>query len=502
MRKLLLFAMAVIFSGSMMAQFNVTMNVDMTDLEGFDPATHTVYVSGSIFGWAEPGSTTDLMLTQVDETLVYTITAEVAGPGEVQYKFFTDAIATGWAGGEWEGDPNRKVYVTGETTINDIWGDKPFEVTFMVDMTNAPEFSTDTASIFMGGTVNMANNWNMPGTDSSLMMMPSAADPLVYELTLLLNAGDYAYKYFFVNNETPSWDNGEWTGDPNREVSVDTVNYMISDVWAVQANMDEMVIADFEDETTGPLTLHVMGCGEWDNAEIHPVEETFAIIDNPDKSGMNTSDKVMQFNRRGLDEEGQPWGGFWANADPMVDATNNKYVHVMVWKPRVSPVKFKLEGGPSGTSEIFSSNEQSETGMWVDMVFPFDTMTGAYPVVAFMPDFEEPFTAAELQVIYFDNIRINNDPNPFDDSGIFDGASYVPAVSIFPNPCNASLNVIVENNMQSIAVYNLMGQQQKTFGNVAAGNLTIDTSDLPTGIYMLVLRDDNNKLQTVKFAKE
>lgn len=501
MKKLVLFAFSIFLFGSVMAQFDVTMNVDMNGVADFDPATHSVYVSGSIFGWPEPGTNPDMMLTQVDETLVYTITAEMAAPGEIQYKFFTDAVGAGWNGGEWTGDPNRKIYVTGETTINDMWGDKPFEVTFMVDMTNAPEFSADTASIFMAGTVNMANNWNEPGTDSSLMMMPTATDPLVYELTLMLNVGDYSYKYFFVNNETPSWNNGEWAGDPNREVSVDTLNYMISDVWGSIASSDEIVIADFEDGTASPLTLHVMGNGDWDNAELHPVSETFEVIDNPDPSGINTSSKVMKFNRRGLDEGGQPWGGFWAGVDPAVDVTTHKYVHVMVWKPRISPVKFKLEGGPSGTLEMVSSNEQTKVDMWVDMVFKFDTMTGAYPVVAFMPDFEDPFTAPELQVIYFDNIRINSDPNPVDDTFIFNPKKN-SSLAVYPNPVNSSLYIDLDNDVQNIGIYNLLGQQQATFNNVSAGTFSFSTSDLPKGIYMVVMRDKNNKQYTAKFVKE
>ncbi|NCA84354.1 MAG: T9SS type A sorting domain-containing protein [Clostridia bacterium] len=267
------------------------------------------------------------------------------------------------------------------------------------------------------------------------------------------------------------------------------------------APSDEIMIADFEDGTAGPLTLHVMGNGEWDNGELHEVSETFEVIDNPDPSGLNWSSKVMKFNRRGLDEGGQPWGGFWANVDPAVDVTTHKYVHVMVWKPRISPVRFKLEGGPSGTLEMVSSNEQTEVNMWVDMVFKFDTMTGAYPVVAFMPDFEDPFTAPELQVIYFDNIRVNSDPNPADNTSIFNPTTNA-SLAVYPNPVTSSLFIDLNNDAQSIGIYNLLGQQQATFSNVNAGTFSFSTSDLPKGIYMVVMRDKNNKQYTAKFVKE
>jgi len=36
--------------------FVVTFNVDVTDLEGFNPATEKIYLTGSMVGWAEPGN--------------------------------------------------------------------------------------------------------------------------------------------------------------------------------------------------------------------------------------------------------------------------------------------------------------------------------------------------------------------------------------------------------------------------------------------------------------
>jgi hypothetical protein len=235
MKRLLLFTMAIFLFGGVMAQFSVTMNVDMSELEGFDPETHSVYVSGSIFGWPEPGTNENLKLSQVEETLIYTISAEMEEAGEIQYKYFSDAVAAGWAGGEWEGDPNRKIFATGEATLNDLWADQPFPVTFNVDMSQAEGFNPDTDEVFMAGTINVANNWQQPGTDPSLLM--TAGEDMVYSLTLMLYAGDYMYKYFRVIDGTPSWDNGEWLGDPNREVSV-MEEVTFNDVWAVQPGVD------------------------------------------------------------------------------------------------------------------------------------------------------------------------------------------------------------------------------------------------------------------------
>jgi hypothetical protein len=136
---------------------------------------------------------------------------------------------------------------------------------------------------------------------------------------------------------------------------------------------------------------------------------SMSIVRNPDRSGVNMSDLVVKYVR---DKDGVPWGGFWSSLPTPVDVTVNKYVHVKVWKPRISPVKFKLEGGTAGNLEAPSMSPQTLTGMWQDIVFDFTSKTGTYPVIAFMPDFEDPLTLTEDIVIYFDDIIVNNDPNP------------------------------------------------------------------------------------------
>jgi len=136
---------------------------------------------------------------------------------------------------------------------------------------------------------------------------------------------------------------------------------------------------------------------------------TMMILPNPDPTGVNLSDYVIKYNR---DKDGVPWGGFWSALPTTIDVTTNKFVHVKVWKPRISPIKFKIEGGAAGNSEIFSKYPQTKINEWEDIVFDFTEKTGTYPVIAFMPDFEDPLTLTEDITIYFDDIIVNNDPNP------------------------------------------------------------------------------------------
>jgi hypothetical protein len=134
-----------------------------------------------------------------------------------------------------------------------------------------------------------------------------------------------------------------------------------------------------------------------------------SILPNPDKSGINLSDYVTKFVR---DKDGVPWGGFWSPLPEVIDVTTNKFIHVKVWKPRISMVKFKIEGGDAGTIEIESKYPQTKVNEWEDIVFDFTEKTGTYPIIAFLPDFSDPVNLTEDITIYFDDIVLNNNPNP------------------------------------------------------------------------------------------
>jgi hypothetical protein len=162
------------------------------------------------------------------------------------------------------------------------------------------------------------------------------------------------------------------------------------------------IIAGYVIEDYEPIPLNLMLGGIEDLS-------TMTVVPNPDPSGTNTSNYVVKFVR---DKDGVPWGGFWSALPTPVDVTDNKFVHVKVWKPRISPLKFKLEGGSAGNLETFSMSPQTYTGAWEDMVFDFSSLTGTYPTISFMPDFEDPLTLTEDIIIYFDDIIVNNDPNP------------------------------------------------------------------------------------------
>jgi len=252
MKKLLLFISTLFIAVAVMAQYNVTFTVNVS---GVNADTTELYMSGDFAGWAEPGSDPAFKMTAVSDT-VYSLTYEfLAGENQVNFKFFQVHNETAsWSYGEWDGDPNRFAVVIGETTLDLTWGTMPNLVTFNVDMTDATEFNPDTDEIFIAGS--LANGWAQPGTIQYYKLgVPDKND--IYSIDLLVySSEDVQYKYFRIIDGEPSWDNGEWTGDPNRVIAVDTA-MVVNDIWGTTGIGEQHVLDAIQAIYPNPCNSYV-----------------------------------------------------------------------------------------------------------------------------------------------------------------------------------------------------------------------------------------------------
>jgi hypothetical protein len=117
--------------------YSVTFNLDMSNAQEFDSDGHHVYLTGEFLNWAIPGSAGSAELNLSDpENMIYSKVMSLK-PGLRYYKYFSDAYGQGWNGGEWAGDPNRMIQVSGNMTVNDIWGAHA-SVFFNLDLQSDP----------------------------------------------------------------------------------------------------------------------------------------------------------------------------------------------------------------------------------------------------------------------------------------------------------------------------------------------------------------------------
>ena len=120
-------------------------------------------------------------------------------------------------------------------------------VTFNVDMTGAtaykkgdpifdPEVTFDPAlhTVYIAGS-GFGSDWNEPGTNADLALSNTSGN--IYSITFpAVSEGTISYKFFFVPNGMTSWEGGEWTGDPNRSITIGTTEVTSDNIWGDIAN--------------------------------------------------------------------------------------------------------------------------------------------------------------------------------------------------------------------------------------------------------------------------
>ncbi len=94
-------------------------------------------------------------------------------------------------------------------------------------------------------------------------------------------------------------------------------------------------------------------------------------IDNPDKSGINTSSKVARM----IKNTGDPWGGSVLQLAAPIDLSTNKHFKMKVWTPGIGKkVLLKIENQSNGALAYEQEKVTTVGNAWEELVFDF---TGA-----------------------------------------------------------------------------------------------------------------------------
>lgn len=133
-----------------------------------------------------------------------------------------------------------------------------------------------------------------------------------------------------------------------------------------------------------------------ENGDNPPLE----FIANPVSGGINTSATVAKFVAR---QSGNPWALFFTDDNgTFTFNSTNAIVKIMVHKPVISPVHFKVEGGTGTPLELVGTN--TVVNQWEELTFDFSTAIGqTYSRIVIIPDF---LARSQNNTIYIDNIRV------------------------------------------------------------------------------------------------
>lgn len=135
------------------------------------------------------------------------------------------------------------------------------------------------------------------------------------------------------------------------------------------------------------------------------------VVENPEKDGINTSDKCVKFTITGNDANN---GGIVLPINNGLDMSTNKRLSIMIRKPLWSNVQIELSAG-TGTywHRIAANYGGVNVGKWQKLVFDFtnydnDLRTNHPTELAIYPILESDQTGP--QEIYVDNIVLEDNP--------------------------------------------------------------------------------------------
>ncbi len=138
-----------------------------------------------------------------------------------------------------------------------------------------------------------------------------------------------------------------------------------------------------------------------------PAHFDVAVVDNPVKAGINTSNKVWEWKRYDAEAENKIWAGFYSTLKNEIPSGYHRIEIKYLRTNATSQIKIKPEGAIS--KEIAAVTPASKTNEWETMVFDiYSNGIKNIKVFGFFPDFYEPIDPNAK--VYVDDIKIVYDP--------------------------------------------------------------------------------------------
>lgn len=226
------------------------------------------------------------------------------------------------------------------------------------------------------------------------------------------------------------------------------------------------------------------------------------IVDNPKKSGINTSNKVAEFIER---PGGNVFAGYFNDAIPAaVSMGKNKKITMKVLMDHEANVVFKLERSPNGAPNTGDTKVKYTTpNEWQELTWDFTSLNipdGAlYSTLTMIMDFDNIPTAEKRY--YFDDIAIGDKSCSSATVGVRDIA--LSNLKVYPNPVSNEL--IIENgqDLYGYDVFNALGQKVYTIRSSGQNYVNLNTSELERGMYILAAYDKQGLMKAkTKFIKQ
>jgi len=138
-----------------------------------------------------------------------------------------------------------------------------------------------------------------------------------------------------------------------------------------------------------------------------PAHMDIAVVDNPVKDAVNSSNKVWEWKRYDAEADNKIWAGFYSVLKNEIPSGYHRIEIKYLRKNTTSQLKIKLEGAV--TKEIMPINLATKTNEWETLVFDiYAAGIKNIRIFGFFPDYYEPIDVNAI--VYVDDITIVYDP--------------------------------------------------------------------------------------------
>ncbi|HMP15125.1 MAG TPA: T9SS type A sorting domain-containing protein [Saprospiraceae bacterium] len=233
--------------------------------------------------------------------------------------------------------------------------------------------------------------------------------------------------------------------------------------------------------------------------------DPFQIIDNPDKSGVNTSDKIGVFREA---PDGQSFAGMFADPVAPVQLGASRTMRMKVWSPVAQTFVMKLERAIAPAPNSGDILAQYTTpGVWQELTWDFSKTQGGadipvgsqYQRITLIPNFG--VVPTEVTVHYFDDITVG-EGSCAGPTSIFEPVK-VERLKVYPNPAYNELTVEGSEKVRLFVVFNAVGQRVAVIQPNGQSNLNITVNQLDKGMYVLAGYDEAGQLiANARFVKQ
>ena len=214
-----------------------------------------------------------------------------------------------------------------------------------------------------------------------------------------------------------------------------------------------------------------------------------AVVANPDTSGANTSETVVETIKT---EGAQFYAGTAMGLDAPIDFSESEIISIKTWSPKADiPVRLKLEAA----GDVFVELDTNTTleNQWETLTWDFSGQTAGIDFTTVVVFFEfVPDLPGDGSTYYYDDIEVAQALS------ISDYESF--SVSSFPNPVKTTWNVSSIDEISQINIYNILGENVATFSPYM-NTYSLDMSHFNSGIYLMKIVSLKGETNTLKVLK-